>query len=83
MKHMKKQGKGSIQVLRGAVPKNKINNPALLPMIYPTLFPYGLGRTGDCTRANMLSLERHVKHLFNLADSRLFLFVHCVQPDPA
>ncbi|KAJ7107332.1 hypothetical protein C8R44DRAFT_637560 [Mycena epipterygia] len=39
-------------------------------MIYPTLLPYGIGGPEDSRRPVPVSLKRHVKHLFNLADPR-------------
>ena len=37
-------------------------------MIYPTLYPYGLGGFEDPKREVKVSLKRHVRHLFNLHD---------------
>ena len=71
LKHLKTKGKSYIAVGRGSEPVNEINNPDLLPMIYPCLFPYGIGGLNDPNRSNTrLSLERHVRHLFSLSDRR-------------
>ena len=62
-------------------PMNEFFNPALFPMIYPTLYPYGLGGFEDSYHEVRVSLERHVKHLFNLSDRQFqehHLFM-CVQ----
>ena len=72
-RHMKRQGKGYIQVGRESNPLNEFNNPAMLPMCYPTLFPYGLGGCDDPHRTNPVSLKRHVKHLFSMRDQRFQL----------
>ncbi|KIM73535.1 hypothetical protein PILCRDRAFT_81058, partial [Piloderma croceum F 1598] len=61
-------------------PVNEFCNPSLFPMIYPCLFPYGIGGLEYRKRSSGLTLKRHVKHLFNLADCRFqehysFLFV--------
>ncbi|THV00096.1 hypothetical protein K435DRAFT_657773, partial [Dendrothele bispora CBS 962.96] len=42
MSHVKKGG-GYVQVAHENVPANEFYNPDLFPMIYPTLFPYGVG----------------------------------------
>jgi hypothetical protein len=39
-------------------------------MIYPTLFPYGIGGPDEARRSTPVSLKQDVKHLFNLGDSR-------------
>lgn len=40
----------------------------MLPMCYPTLFPYGIGGADDPYQPNPVSMKRHVKHLFLLRD---------------
>ena len=47
MEHIKKKGVCYIQVPHGSRSIGDFNNPALLPMIFPTLFPYGLGGCED------------------------------------
>ncbi|KAF9053993.1 hypothetical protein BDP27DRAFT_1386311 [Rhodocollybia butyracea] len=39
-------------------PVNEFFNPALFPMIYPTLFPYGIGGFEDSKRSAVLSLKK-------------------------
>jgi hypothetical protein len=52
-------------------PENEFRKDSLLlPLIYPTRFPYGIGGPDDHKRPVALSLKRHVKHLLNLADRR-------------
>ncbi|KAG1887027.1 hypothetical protein F4604DRAFT_1877615 [Suillus subluteus] len=41
--HVKEKSGGFIQVPHGSSPMNEYVNPELLPKIYPTLFPYGIG----------------------------------------
>lgn len=86
MEHIKKKGSHYIQIPHGTVPVGNFNNPGLLPMVFPTLFPYGLGGSEDCWRSRPVALHRHVKHLFELADSHfrthysfLFLVFNLVQ----
>jgi hypothetical protein len=68
--HMKKPGSNYIEIPHGSHPANEFQNPHLFPMMYPTLFPYGLGGLEDKDRPTRLGFKRHVKHLFNLADRR-------------
>ena len=49
-------------------------------MLYPTLFPYGIGGIEDKCRTVAISFENHIKHLLSLADRRFqehysFLFM--------
>ncbi|KAG2110212.1 uncharacterized protein F5147DRAFT_574833 [Suillus discolor] len=78
--HIKNKGGGYVQVPHNPQPVNEFFNLNLFPMIYPTLFPYGLGGFEDHLRPEPLLIKRHVKHLFNLADCRFqehysFLFM--------
>ena len=68
VRHIKNKGGGYIQIPHDPEPVNEFLNPTLFPLIYPTLFPYGLGGFEDRLRSEPLSMKRHVKHLFNLAD---------------
>ena len=70
MRHVKEKGGGYIEVPHDSKPVNEFFNPALFPMIYPTLYPYGSGSFEDSCRGVCVSLKRHVKHLFNLQDKR-------------
>ncbi|KAJ7705408.1 hypothetical protein B0H17DRAFT_1126243 [Mycena rosella] len=49
---------------------NEFNNPNLFPMMYPTLFPYGLGGLEYKGRRSTLGFKTRIKHLFSLADRR-------------
>jgi hypothetical protein len=46
LRHIK-QGGGYIQIPHDPTPVNEFCNPSLFPMIYPTLFPYGVGGFED------------------------------------
>jgi hypothetical protein len=71
LRHVKKKGGGYIQIPHDRDPANEFKQDSLLfPMIYPTLFPYGIGGPEDSQRLQTLSLKRHFKHLLNLADKR-------------
>ncbi|KAJ6576495.1 hypothetical protein DFH09DRAFT_1246414 [Mycena vulgaris] len=68
LKHMNKPGSNYIEIPHHRQPVNEFQNPHLFPMMYPTLFPYGLGGLEDKCRTSRLGFKRHIKHLFNLAD---------------
>ncbi len=70
VKHMKVKGGDFLQIPHAQAPANEFYNPHLLPMIYPTLFPYGQGGFEDLRRVTPLSFKRQVKHFFSLADRR-------------
>lgn len=70
VRHVKGRGGGYIEVGHAEHPVNEFGNPALFPMIYPTLFPYGIGGCEDKRRVRAVSLQSHVKHLFSLSDRR-------------
>ena len=50
MRHVKEKGGGYIEVPHDSKPVNEFFNPALFPMIYPTLYPHGLGGFEDSCR---------------------------------
>ncbi|KAJ6461572.1 hypothetical protein C8R47DRAFT_924063, partial [Mycena vitilis] len=60
--HMKKKGSNYLELPHDPNPANEFNNPRLFPMMYPTLFPYGLGGLEDSHRPTPLSFKRHIKH---------------------
>ena len=68
--HMKTKSGGFLQIPHGDKPVNEFHNPELLPLTYPTLFPYGLGGFEDFQRCTLLSFKRQIKLLFSLADNR-------------
>lgn len=70
VRHVKKKGGGYIEVPHDPKPVDEFFNPDMFPMIYPTLFPYGIGGFEDCNRSTKLSMKRHIKHLFSLRDRR-------------
>jgi len=70
MCHVKEKGRGYIEIPYDSKPVNEFFNPDLFPMIYPTLYPYGIGGFEDSHREVPVSLKRHVKHLFNMSDRR-------------
>ena len=67
---MKRKGGGFLQVPHDEKPANEFYSPDLLPLTYPTLFPYGIGGFEDFQRTTALSFKRQVKYFFSLADRR-------------
>ncbi|KAH9855238.1 hypothetical protein C2E23DRAFT_724926, partial [Lenzites betulinus] len=63
IRHIKRKGGGYVEMPHDPQPVNEFCNPSLFPMIYPTLFPYGIGGFEERTRTKALSLKRQVKHL--------------------
>ncbi|KAJ7453712.1 hypothetical protein B0H11DRAFT_1627953, partial [Mycena galericulata] len=61
-RHLKKPGSNYIGDGHDPLPVNEFNNPDLLPLIYPTLFPYGIGGIEDRTRRTPFGFESHLKH---------------------
>jgi hypothetical protein len=70
LRHIKNKSGGYIEIPHDPTPVNEFFNPELFPMIYPTLFPYGIGGFENQKRTSRVSMKRHVKHLFNLVDRR-------------
>lgn len=70
LRHVKKKGGAYIDIPHDPEPVNEFCNPDLFPMIYPCLFPYGIGGFENARRTSRLSLKYQVKHMFNLADRR-------------
>jgi len=75
-----KRGGSFIQVPHDAEPLNEFFNPTMFPMLYPSLFPYGIGGFEDRRRAVAIGLENHIKHVLALTDRRFqehysFMFV--------
>ncbi|KAF8068639.1 hypothetical protein FPV67DRAFT_1366545, partial [Lyophyllum atratum] len=62
IRHFKADGT-YFSIPHGYSPVNEFQNPALFPMMYPTLYPYGLGGMEDPRRQVAVSLKAHVQHL--------------------
>lgn len=68
--HHFKLGGAFLAVPHEPVPVNEFFDPNLFPMLYPTLFPYGIGGIEDRRHTVAISFGNHVKHLLSLADRR-------------
>ncbi|KAF8218885.1 hypothetical protein L208DRAFT_1346070, partial [Tricholoma matsutake] len=66
--HVKKKGGSYIEIGHKSQSANEFNNTTLFPIIYLTLYPFGLGGFEDHSRTVSVSMKAHVKHLFSLAD---------------
>ena len=62
-------------VYRGSQPVNEYNNTNLLPGMYPTLFPFGIGGFEDPQRPTSISFQQQARYCLQLAD-RLFRYHH-------
>ncbi|KAK0196720.1 hypothetical protein F5146DRAFT_895093, partial [Armillaria mellea] len=62
VRHIKHKGGGYIQIPHDPEPVEEFYNLTLFPMMYPTLFPYGVGGMEDKTRIKSISLKAHIKH---------------------
>ncbi len=70
IRHIKQKGGSYLEIPHGPTPVNEFCNPSLFPLIYPTLFPYGVGGFEDDQRAVKVSFRRQVKHFMKLRDRR-------------
>lgn len=70
VRHITEKGGGYMEIPHDPEPANEFCNPSLFPMIYPSLFPYGIGGFENEHRSSALSMKRQVKHLFSLSDRR-------------
>ncbi len=61
-------GGSFLQMPHGKDPCNEYHNPMLFPLMYPTLFPYGVGGFDDDSRVSKIGMKTHVKHLMSLPD---------------
>ncbi|KAG1734237.1 uncharacterized protein EDB91DRAFT_1000979, partial [Suillus paluster] len=62
LRHVKDKAGGFIQVPHSSQPVNEFVNPELFLLMYPTLFPYGVGGFKNPHRSSKLALKRQVKH---------------------
>ncbi|KAJ6552631.1 hypothetical protein DFH09DRAFT_835333, partial [Mycena vulgaris] len=63
LRHVKKKGGGYVQIPHDREPANEFRKDGLLlPLIYPTLFQYGIGGPNDSKRSVPVSLKHHVKY---------------------
>ncbi|KAJ3817645.1 hypothetical protein F5880DRAFT_1459829, partial [Lentinula raphanica] len=61
VRHVQNNG-GFLEFSHDIEPVNEFFNPSLFPMLYPTLFPYGIGGFENVHRSARVSLKRQVRH---------------------
>ncbi|KAH7931394.1 hypothetical protein BV22DRAFT_1101301 [Leucogyrophana mollusca] len=65
LRHVKRQGGGYMEIPHGGSPVNEFLNTSLFPMIYPTLYPYGIGGFENPARSQKLSMKRQLSMCSN------------------
>ena len=63
-----KQGGSFIQIPHDPDLVNEFFNLAMFPMLYPTLFPYGISGFEDRHRLVSIGFENHIMHMLSLND---------------
>ncbi|THU80767.1 hypothetical protein K435DRAFT_621988, partial [Dendrothele bispora CBS 962.96] len=61
-KHVRQKQGSYVRFPHGSQPVSEFNNHSLFPMMYPTLFPYGLGGFGTPERLVPVGMKVHIKH---------------------
>ncbi|TEB26512.1 hypothetical protein FA13DRAFT_1756358 [Coprinellus micaceus] len=71
---------------RGVDPIPEYNNPSLIPGMFPTLFPFGIGGFEDPDRPTALSFEKQAEYYLDLPDrqfryhySYIFVVLNMIQ----
>ncbi|KAJ3927523.1 MAG: hypothetical protein NXY57DRAFT_1050946 [Lentinula lateritia] len=59
LQHIKTKGGSYVEIPHDPLPVNEFMNPSLFPMIYPSLYPYGIGGFEDYDRPVCVSMKRH------------------------
>ncbi|PBK87942.1 hypothetical protein ARMGADRAFT_871265, partial [Armillaria gallica] len=62
VRHIKRKGGSYMELPHDPEPVEEFYNPSLFPMMYPTLFPYGIGGLENRARAKLIALKTHVKY---------------------
>ncbi|KAJ7646901.1 hypothetical protein FB45DRAFT_674628, partial [Roridomyces roridus] len=64
VRHVEKKGGGYLQIPHDHSLENEFRKDGrLFPLMYPQLFPYGIGGPNDSRRTQPISMKRHIKHL--------------------
>ncbi|KAG0694397.1 hypothetical protein DFH29DRAFT_985273 [Suillus ampliporus] len=63
LRYVKQHGGGYIEIHHEPAPVNEFANPDLFPMIYPTLFPYGLGGFENPVCTSKIAMKSHRREL--------------------
>ncbi|KAF5352083.1 hypothetical protein D9758_009372 [Tetrapyrgos nigripes] len=73
MKHLKENKKNILFVAHDEAPVPTFHNPSLFPMMYPHLFPYGLGGIGNSMQTAKIGQTAHKKFYLMYHDKRFQL----------
>jgi hypothetical protein len=57
-----------LAIHHGAAAVSEYNNPDLMPGMFPTLFPFGIGGFEDKSRPTALSFKEQAQYYFNISD---------------
>jgi hypothetical protein len=57
-----------LAIHHGSLPISEYNNPDLMPGMFPTLFPFGIGGFEDKTRPTPLSFKEQAAYYFDISD---------------
>ncbi|KAG1874170.1 hypothetical protein C8R48DRAFT_650630, partial [Suillus tomentosus] len=73
-------GEPDLVLPRGAVPVDEYHNPDLIPGMFPTLYPFGIGGFDDDSRLTPIAFQKQANYYFDLADRafryhRSYMFV--------
>ena len=65
-----------LAIHHGAAAVSEYKNPDLMPGMFPTLFPFGIGGFEDKSRPTALSFKEQAQYYFNISD-RAFRLMTC------
>jgi len=57
-----------LAIHHSTAPVSEYNNPNLMPGMFPTLFPFGIGGFEDKSRPTALSFKEQAQYYFNISD---------------
>lgn len=57
-----------LAIHHSATAVSEYNNPDLMPGMFPTLFPFGIGGFEDKSRPTALSFKEQAQYYFNISD---------------
>ena len=74
VKHLKEDKGGVLAISHAETPQSTYNNPELYPMMFPHLFPYGIGGIGSTDKKSFnISEIAHKRYLLMYHDKRFQL----------
>ena len=63
-----KKDKPDLAIYHGSAAVSEYNNPDLIPGMFPTLFPFGIGGFENKCRSTALSFKEQAAYYFNISD---------------